>query len=83
MTNEQEQESEIKPKSPRGRPKKKPIASEVDGKNVAISEEFKKLGDKIRQAQVNYDSADKNLNLVQKTVLQLEAHSGEVVVIEN
>ena len=53
-------------------------------KNVdSFREEFKKLGDKIRQAQVNYDSADKNLNLVQKTVLQLEAHSGEVVVLDS
>jgi len=53
-------------------------------KNVdSFRDEFKKLGDKIRQAQANYDSADKNLGIVQKTVLQLEEGSGAVVVIEN
>lgn len=42
--NEQESEPEIKPKKPRGRPKKKSTAPEAEGKSLAISEEFKKLG---------------------------------------
>ncbi len=42
-------------------------------KNVdSFREEFKKLGDKIRQAQNNYDTADRNLLTVQSTVARLE-----------
>lgn len=44
MMNEQEPEQEIKPKTPRGRPKKKAADAAKEGKTVAISEEFKKLG---------------------------------------
>lgn len=40
----------------------------IDG----FREEFRKLGDKIRQAQQNYDQADKNLIGVHNTVLKLE-----------
>ncbi len=48
----------------------------------SFKEEFKKLGDKMRQAQSNYDSAEKNLNLVHKTVDLLEAHSTEVIDVK-
>jgi DNA recombination protein RmuC len=37
-----------------------------------FKEEFRKLGDKIRQAQQNYDSADRNLLGVEKNILMLE-----------
>jgi DNA anti-recombination protein RmuC len=37
-----------------------------------FQDEFRKLGDKIRQAQLNYDSADKSLTVVQNTVKKLE-----------
>jgi len=51
-------------------------------KNVnSFREEFKKLGDKIRQAQQNYETADKNLNVVQKTILQLENNNLENQVL--
>ncbi|MEM1311985.1 MAG: DNA recombination protein RmuC [Patescibacteria group bacterium] len=38
-----------------------------------FQDEFRKLGDKMRQAQLNYDSADRNLNIVQNTVKKLES----------
>ena len=42
-------------------------------KNVeAFREEFRKLGDKLRQAQANYDLADRSLLNVQNEVLKLE-----------
>jgi DNA recombination protein RmuC len=42
-------------------------------KNVeSFKSEFRKLGDKIRQAQTNYETADKNLSIVQSTVERLE-----------
>jgi DNA recombination protein RmuC len=42
-------------------------------KNVdSFREEFRKLGDKIRQAQTNYDIADKNLVGLQSNILRLE-----------
>ncbi len=42
-------------------------------KNVeSFREEFRKLGDKLRQAQQNYDTADRNLLTVQSTVARLE-----------
>jgi DNA recombination protein RmuC len=37
-----------------------------------FKEEFRKLGDKIRQAQQNYDSADRNLLGVERNILMLE-----------
>jgi len=43
-------------------------------KNVdSFREEFRKLGDKIRQAQQNYDVADKNLVGLQTNILKLES----------
>jgi len=39
----------------------------------SFQEEFRKLGDKIRQAQQNYDSAEKSLVTVEKTVDRLES----------
>ncbi len=43
-------------------------------KNVdSFREEFRKLGDKIRQAQTNYDVADKNLVGLQSNILKLES----------
>ncbi|NJL96628.1 DNA recombination protein RmuC [Candidatus Gracilibacteria bacterium] len=43
-------------------------------KNVdSFREEFRKLGDKIRQAQTNYDVADKNLVGLQTNILKLES----------
>jgi DNA anti-recombination protein RmuC len=38
-----------------------------------FQDEFRKLGDKIRQAQLNYDSADRSLTVVQNTVKKLES----------
>ena len=51
----------------------------VDGlkrlkKNVmAFREDFDKLGDKLRLAQTNYDSSQKNLGVVQSSIFKLEA----------
>jgi DNA recombination protein RmuC len=51
----------------------------IDGlKNVSknisgFKEEFRKLGDKIRQAQTNYDQADRNLIGVEKNILMLQS----------
>ncbi len=43
-------------------------------KNIdSFRDEFRKLGDKLRQAQQNYDVADRNLNTVQNEVLKLES----------
>jgi len=43
-------------------------------KNIqSFREEFRKLGDKIRQAQQNYDTADRNLLNVHNEVLKLES----------
>lgn len=48
-------------------------------KNIdSFQEEFRKLGDKLRHAQDNYDKADRNLIGVQKEVLRLEQVDGEV-----
>jgi DNA recombination protein RmuC len=49
-------------------------------KNVAtFQDEFRKLGDKIKQAQQNYDKAGENLLGVERTVNQLE-HKEEIAV---
>jgi DNA recombination protein RmuC len=44
---------------------------------VSFREEFRKLGDKIRQAQQNYDTADRNLTTVYTTVERLEHKSSD------
>jgi DNA recombination protein RmuC len=49
-------------------------------KNVdSFREEFRKLGDKIRQAQDNFDKADKNLVGLQSTILKLEHQENEII----
>ena len=40
---------------------------------LVFQDEFRKLGEKIRQAQQNYDTADRSLTVVQTTVKKLEA----------
>lgn len=48
-------------------------------KNVdSFREEFRKLGDKIRQAQDNFDKADRNLIGLQNNILKLEHHDKEI-----
>lgn len=48
-------------------------------KNVdSFREEFRKLGDKIRQAQDNFDKADRNLVGLQNNILKLEHHDKEI-----
>ena len=45
-------------------------------KNIgSFRDEFRKLGDKIRQAQTNYDQADRSLIGVEKNILLLENNS--------
>lgn len=45
-------------------------------KNIgSFRDEFRKLGDKIRQAQTNYDQADRSLIGVEKNILLLESQS--------
>jgi DNA recombination protein RmuC len=39
---------------------------------LSFQEEFRKLGDKLRQAQTNYDSADRSLSVVSKEIRMLE-----------
>ena len=39
---------------------------------LSFQEEFRKLGDKLRQAQTNYDSADRSLSIVSKEIRLLE-----------
>jgi DNA recombination protein RmuC len=39
---------------------------------LAFQDEFRKLGDKLRQAQTNYDSADRSLSVVSKEIRMLE-----------
>ncbi len=39
---------------------------------LSFQEEFRKLGDKLRQAQTNYDSADRSLSIVSKEIRMLE-----------
>jgi len=52
-------------------------------KNIgSFREEFRKLGDKIRQAQDNYDKADRNLVVVQREVFELEATGGNNTISE-
>jgi DNA recombination protein RmuC len=49
-------------------------------KNVdSFREEFRKLGDKIRQAQDNFDKADRNLVGLQNNILKLEHHDKEII----
>ncbi len=48
------------------------VKRNIDG----FRDEFRKLGDKIRQAQQNYESADKNLLGVEKNILRLEDETG-------
>ncbi len=44
-------------------------------KNInSFREEFRKLGDKIRQAQTNYDQADRSLIGVEKNILSLKSN---------
>ena len=51
-------------------------------KNVAtFQDEFRKLGDKIKQAQQNYDKAGENLLGVERTVNQLEQKEQKAVEI--
>jgi DNA anti-recombination protein RmuC len=38
----------------------------------AFKDEYRKLGDKIRQAQTNYDAAGNSLNFVERGILELE-----------
>ncbi len=40
---------------------------------LVFQDEFRKLGEKIRQAQQNYDTADRSLTVVQTTVKKLES----------
>jgi len=49
------------------------LRKNIDG----FREEFRKLGDKIRQAQTNYDQADRNLIGVERNVHLLETEKGE------
>ncbi len=52
----------------------------VIGKNIAsFQDEFRKLGDKLRIAQNNYDSADRSLNLVSKEIKQLDNKEQEIL----
>jgi DNA recombination protein RmuC len=46
---------------------------------ISFREEFRKLGEKIRLAQQNYDSADRSLVNVQNEVLKLESNQETVV----
>ena len=39
---------------------------------LSFQEEFRKLGDKLRQAQTNYDSAERSLSVVSKEIRMLE-----------
>jgi DNA recombination protein RmuC len=39
---------------------------------LSFQDEFRKLGDKLRQAQTNYDSADRSLSVVSKEIRMLE-----------
>jgi DNA recombination protein RmuC len=49
-------------------------------KNVdSFREEFRKLGDKIRQAQDNFDKADRNLVGLQNNILKLEHQENEII----
>jgi DNA anti-recombination protein RmuC len=51
-------------------------------KNVAtFQDEFRKLGDKIKQAQQNYDKAGENLLGVERTVNQLEQKEAKAVEV--
>jgi DNA anti-recombination protein RmuC len=53
------------------------LGLEKVSRNVtSFRDEFRKLGDKIRQAQDNYDKADRNLANVQRTVSTLEYTHG-------
>lgn len=45
----------------------------------SFREEFRKLGDKLRQAQQNFDSADRSLESMNKTVTRLESTGDESV----
>jgi DNA recombination protein RmuC len=56
----------------------KKIAKNVD----AFQNEFRKLGDKLRQAQTNYDEADKNLVGLKREVLTLENREEEVLMMD-
>lgn len=46
---------------------------------LSFREEFRKLGDKLRQAQLNFDSADKSLDSMNKTVTKLESTGDESI----
>lgn len=53
-------------------------------RNVAVfQDEFRKLGDKIKQAQQNYDKAGENLIGVEKTVMQLEQKQDQKPVLDS
>jgi len=46
----------------------------VISKNIqAFQNEFRKMGDKLRQAQQNYDTADRNLVIVNNSILKLKS----------
>jgi|688.fasta_scaffold96929_2 DNA recombination protein RmuC len=47
-------------------------------KNIdSFKNEYRKLGDKIRQAQINYDQAEKNLLGVERNILLLDQNAGQ------
>ena len=53
-------------------------------KNIdSFKNEYRKLGEKIRQAQQNYDQAEKNLLGVERNILLLDQSSNQIPTIEN
>jgi DNA anti-recombination protein RmuC len=53
-------------------------------KNIdSFKNEYRKLGEKIRQAQQNYDQAEKNLLGVERNILLLDQSSNQIPTVEN